>query len=61
MKGKLIGYIKETLAELKKVTWPDRSYVSVATVIVLLLVIASGLFVMLVDFGLAEIFKIILR
>jgi preprotein translocase subunit SecE len=61
MKDKILGYIKETLAEIKKVVWPDRRYVMVATVIILVIVIATSLFVMLVDYGLAMIFKALLR
>jgi len=61
MKNKILGYFKETLAEMRKVTWPDRRYVSVATVIVLVLVIISSLFTMLVDWGLARIFAVVLR
>jgi preprotein translocase subunit SecE len=61
MKDKILGYIKETLAEIKKVVWPDRRYVMVATVIIVVIVIATSLFVMLVDYGLAMIFKALLR
>jgi len=61
MKNKIIGYLKETQAEIKKVVWPDRRYVMVATMIVLVLVFLTGFFLMLTDFGLAKIFKVILR
>jgi preprotein translocase subunit SecE len=61
MKDKILGYIKETLAEMKKVVWPDRRYVMVATVIILIIVIATSLFVMFVDYGLAALFKALLK
>jgi preprotein translocase subunit SecE len=61
MKNKIIGYLKETQAEVKKVVWPDRKYVMAATLIVLVLVFLTGFFVMLADFGLVEIFKVILK
>lgn len=61
MKDKILTYIKETLAEMKKVVWPDRRYVSVATLIILVLVFLTGAFVMLVDYGFAAIFKVLLR
>ena len=61
MKNKIVEYLKETLAEMKKVVWPDQRYVSVATLIVLVLVFLTGFFVMIIDFGLTEVFKIILR
>ncbi|MFA5113571.1 MAG: preprotein translocase subunit SecE [Candidatus Margulisiibacteriota bacterium] len=61
MKDKILGYIKETLAEMRKVVWPDRRYVAVATVIILVIVIATSLFVMIVDYGLAALFKALLK
>jgi preprotein translocase subunit SecE len=61
MKEKLQSYLKETVAEMKKVVWPDRRYVTTATIIILILVVLTALFVMLVDFGFAEVFKVLLR
>ncbi|MDD5594308.1 MAG: preprotein translocase subunit SecE [Candidatus Margulisbacteria bacterium] len=61
MKDKIINYLKETLAEMRKVVWPDQRYVTVATIIILVLVFITGAFVMIVDFGLAEIFKVLLK
>ena len=61
MKNKIQAYLKETQAEMKKVVWPDRRYISVATVIILVLVFLTGIFVMIVDFGLTELFKTLLR
>jgi preprotein translocase subunit SecE len=61
MKDKILSYIKETIAEVKKVVWPDRRYISVATLIILVLVFLTGFFVMFVDYALAAVFKIILR
>jgi len=60
MKEKILNYINETVAEMKKVVWPDRRYIMVATTIVLILVIITALFVMVVDYGFAAIFKVIL-
>ncbi|MCU0640609.1 MAG: preprotein translocase subunit SecE [Candidatus Margulisbacteria bacterium] len=61
MKDKILGYLRETLVEMKKVVWPDRRYVMVATVIILVIVIATVLYVMVVDYGLAVIFKALLK
>ncbi len=61
MKNKIQTYLKETLAEMKKVVWPDRRYISVATMIILVLVFLTGVFVMIVDFGLTELFKVLLK
>lgn len=61
MKDKIQSYLKETVSEMKKVVWPDRRYVIVATVVILILVIMTALFVMVVDFVFAEVFKVLLR
>ena len=61
MKDKIQSYLKETVAEMKKVVWPDRRYVTTATVIILILVILTAVFLMVVDFGFTEIFKVLLR
>ena len=61
MKDRLLNFLRETLAEMKKVVWPDRRYVLVATSIVLVLVILTMFFLMFVDWGFSEIFKVLLR
>ncbi|MFH1386629.1 MAG: preprotein translocase subunit SecE [bacterium] len=61
MKNKILTYLNETLAEVKKVVWPDRRYVTVATIIVLALVFITAIFVMLVDYGFSAIFKVLLK
>ena len=61
--GKLIEkirtYLKETETEARKVIWPDRKYVAAATVIVLVIVFLSTLYVMILDFGFVKIFEIL--
>ncbi|MBU0502740.1 MAG: preprotein translocase subunit SecE [bacterium] len=59
--GKLIGFLKETRAETRKVVWPERRYVMVATVIILILVVVTGLYVMTVDLVFAKIFGFLLK
>jgi preprotein translocase subunit SecE len=54
--GKLVRFFKETRAETKKVVWPDRRYVMVATIIILILVFIIGLYVMFVDLVFVKIF-----
>jgi preprotein translocase subunit SecE len=49
--------LRETIAELKKVTWPNRKYVTVASVLIVIIVILVAVFVMLVDYGFTWIFK----
>ena len=50
-------YLKETEVEAKKVIWPDRKYVTAATVIILIIVILSAVFITVVDFSFVRIFK----
>ena len=57
----IIKYFKETRAETKKVVWPDRRYVSVATVIILIISIITSIYMMLVDWGFTKLFKLLLK
>ncbi|MBN2057513.1 MAG: preprotein translocase subunit SecE [Candidatus Saganbacteria bacterium] len=59
--GQIVRYLKETRAETKKVVWPDRRYVMVATVIILVLVTITGLYVTVVDFAFSRIFGLLLK
>jgi preprotein translocase subunit SecE len=59
--GQLVQYFKETKAETRKVVWPDRRYITTATIIILILVVLSGVYVMTVDFVLTKIFGLLLR
>jgi preprotein translocase subunit SecE len=64
MKGKIdqvVKFVKETRAETKKVVWPDRRYVMVATSIILVLVFITGLYVMFVDLIFVRVFGFLLR
>ena len=55
--SRLVRFFKETQAEVKKVTWPGRRYVMVATIVVIMIVISVSLFVMVIDFGFVSMFK----
>lgn len=64
MKNKLdfiVKYLRETRGELKKVVWPDRRYITVATVIILILVFLTAGYVMFVDFLFTKIFAVLLK
>jgi len=45
---------------MKKVAWPDRQYVTAATGIIIVIVLMTGFFILLVDYVLGAIFKILL-
>ena len=51
---KISSFLRETRAELKKVVWPDRRYVTVATTIILVIVFLVGIFVVFVDFSFSK-------
>ena len=57
----IIKYVKETRAETKKVVWPDRRYVMVATIVIIVLVFLSSLYVIGVDFVLGKFFALFLK
>ena len=59
--GIVTKFLKETRAETRKVVWPDRRYVTVATIVILILVIITGLYVMLIDYGFGRIFGFLMR
>jgi len=52
--NRIINYIKETLAESKKVSWPDKKYVWTATLIIIVLVLVLGLSITVIDYGLSQ-------
>lgn len=52
-------YFEESKIELKKVTWPTKAEVKVTTFAVLILVVVMSIFLGIVDFGLANLIKLI--
>ncbi len=57
---KVVQFLKEVKFELKRVTWPSRKQTLSGTAVVLVIVLIAALFLGIVDFGLAELIKIIL-
>ena len=49
------GFFSDILGELKKVTWPSRRETANLTMIVVIVAVAVGLFLGLVDFGFSEL------
>lgn len=54
-----VDYFEESKVELKKVTWPTKAEVRVTTFAVLILVVVMSIFLGIVDFGLANLIKLI--
>jgi preprotein translocase subunit SecE len=49
------GFLRESKAELKKVTWPTRKQVWYSTLVVVLLTAVLGVYLGFVDFALTAI------
>jgi preprotein translocase subunit SecE len=56
----VVQFLKEAMAELRKVSWLSRKEVIASTVVVIILVILVAIFVGIVDFVLARILGILL-
>jgi preprotein translocase subunit SecE len=54
------NYIKDVIAELRKVTWPTREELKGSTITVILFSLMSTAFVFLVDFCLGRLVHLIL-
>ncbi len=54
-------FVKEVLAEFRRVTWPSRREVANSTVVVLVVTLAVAFFLGAVDIGLARVVERILR
>ncbi|WP_232699780.1 preprotein translocase subunit SecE [Brevibacillus daliensis] len=55
------SFLKEVVAELKKVRWPNRKELVNYTIAVLLAVTFLALFMFVVDFGISELIGLILK
>jgi preprotein translocase subunit SecE len=53
-------FLKESRAELKKVTWPTPRQAIASTSVVIVLVVIVSLVLGFVDFGLAKIIRLVL-
>jgi preprotein translocase subunit SecE len=58
---KIVQFLKEVKFELKRVTWPSRKETLAGTAVVLVIVMIVALFLGIVDIGLAELIKMVLR
>ncbi len=59
--AKGIQFLREVRIELKKVTWPPRNQVVGSTVVVIILVMIISMFLGVVDIGLSNLVRIVLR
>ena len=61
MIGKAIQFLTNVRGELEKTTWPTRKETYGSTVVVVVLVIAVGVFLGLVDWGLSRLVGFLLH
>jgi preprotein translocase subunit SecE len=59
--AKTTQFLREVKIELKKVTWPSRKETLASTVVVIVIVIIISAFLGLVDMGLSNIIRFVLK
>lgn len=57
---RITQFLKEVRFELKRVTWPSRKETLAGTMVVLVIVFITALFLGIVDMGLSELIKLVL-
>jgi preprotein translocase subunit SecE len=57
---KVLKFLSEAKAELKKVTWPSSRQTLASTLVVIIIVFIVSIYLGIIDFGLAKLVKIIL-
>lgn len=57
---KIVQFVKEAKAELKKVTWPTPKQAMASTAVVIILVLIVAVVLGIIDFALAKTVKFIL-
>ncbi|MBQ8550097.1 MAG: preprotein translocase subunit SecE [Clostridia bacterium] len=57
---KVIAFLRDYKSEVKKITWPNFKFVVKNTLVVLVICAIIGAFIWVLDWGLAEILKLLL-
>jgi len=58
---KLVKYLQEVQAELKKTSWPDRPKLIASIKVVLSAVIITGLYLFVIDYVLTQVMGVIVK
>jgi len=58
--GRLTIYARESLGELKKVTWPNKDEVVSSTIVVIFVVIVISLILSVFDIGISKLARMVL-
>jgi preprotein translocase subunit SecE len=59
--NRLVKYLKEVRAEIRKVTWPSREEVTRLTTIVIVVLVAASAFMAVVDYAFSWLMRIIVN
>jgi preprotein translocase subunit SecE len=60
MKEKIIKYFKETIVEMKKVTWPSKQELIGSTMVTVFVTVVVSVFIFAVDQGLSTLISFVL-
>ena len=60
MKEKIIRYFKETVVEMKKVTWPSKQELIGSTIVTVFVTVVVSVFIFAVDQGLSNLISLVL-
>jgi preprotein translocase subunit SecE len=60
MKDKIVKYAKETVSELKKVTWPSKDEIVGSTIVTIFVSVIMAVFIFIVDQGLSALISLVL-
>lgn len=55
--GKLSGFLKSVVSEMRKVSWPKRKELTRYTIVVISTVIFMAVYFAIVDFGISEVMR----
>jgi preprotein translocase subunit SecE len=58
---RIIGFLRDTVREMKKVSWPKRKELTRYTVTVMVTVTLFSVFFAVVDLGISELIRLILE
>jgi preprotein translocase subunit SecE len=60
MKEKIVRYVKETIVEMQKVTWPSKDELVGSTIVTIFVTVVMSVFTFAVDQGLSTLISLVL-
>jgi preprotein translocase subunit SecE len=60
MKDKVIKYVKETITEMKKVTWPSKDELIGSTIVTVFVSVVLAVFIFAVDQALSRLISLVI-